>query len=204
MSDASLTNRDLDACEEPFALFQQWFEQARAQEINDPEAMSLATVDADGLPDVRMLLCKGVEADSLLFYTNAESAKGRQLDGQPKAAALFHWKSIRKQARFRGPVTPLDAAAADDYFHSRPRNSQIGAWASQQSRPLGSRAALEASVAEFAAKYGDGEIPRPDYWRGFRLTPVEVELWADGAFRLHDRVRFTKAGAGWTRRRLYP
>ena len=185
-------------------MFQQWFEQARTQEINDPEAMSLATVDADGLPDVRMVLCKGVEADSLLFYTNAESAKGVQLEGQPKAAALFHWKSLRKQARFRGPVTPLDAAAADDYFHSRPRNSQIGAWASQQSRPLRARAALEASVAEFAAKFGDGEIPRPDYWRGFRLTPVEVELWADGAFRLHDRVRFTRVGAGWTRQRLYP
>ncbi len=195
---------NLDACEDPFELFSLWFEQARAREINDPEAMSLATVDADGLPDVRMVLCKGSNAEGLVFYTNAQSAKGRQLLGQPKAAALFHWKSLRRQARFRGPVTLLDEAAADAYFHSRPRQSQIGAWASQQSRPLASRAALERSAADYAAEFGDGEIPRPAYWRGFRLAPTEIELWADGPFRLHDRVRFVRDGAGWSRQRLYP
>ena len=204
MSDANLNLSNLDACEDPFALFSQWFEEARASEINDPEAMTLATVDADGLPDARMVLCKGVEAGGLVFYTNAESAKGRQIETQPKAAVLFHWKSLRRQARFRGPVSLIDEAAADLYFHSRPRMSQIGAWASQQSRPLESRAALEALAAEYAERFGDGEIPRPPYWRGFRLEAEEVELWADGLFRLHDRVRFTRGAAGWTRRRLFP
>jgi pyridoxamine 5'-phosphate oxidase len=204
LSDANLNLSNLDACEDPFALFSQWFEEARASEINDPEAMTLATVDADGLPDARMVLCKGVEAGGLVFYTNAESAKGRQIETQPKAAVLFHWKSLRRQARFRGPVSLIDEAAADLYFHSRPRMSQIGAWASQQSRPLESRAALEALAAEYAERFGDGEIPRPPYWRGFRLEAEEVELWADGLFRLHDRVRFTRGAAGWTRRRLFP
>ena len=204
MSDANLTSGNLDACEDPFALFQQWFDEARAKEMNDPEAMALATVDADGLPDVRMVLCKSIEAGTLSFYTNAESAKGRQLEVQPKAAALFHWKSLRRQARFRGAVSGLDDAEADAYFHSRARQSQIGAWASQQSRPLESRAGLVLKAAEYAARFGLGEVPRPAYWRGYRLTPVEIELWSDGAFRLHDRVRFTREGAGWTRQRLYP
>ena len=204
MSDASLTTGNLDAAADPFALFAQWFEEARAREVNDPEAMTLATVDEDGLPDARMVLCKGVEGGGLVFYTNAESAKGRQIAARPKAAALFHWKSLRRQARFRGPVARLDDAAADVYFHSRPREAQIGAWASHQSRPLESRAALEARVAEFAARFGDQEVPRPPYWRGFRLEAQEVELWCDGAFRLHDRVRFERAGEGWSRRRLYP
>ena len=204
MSDANLTSGNLDAADDPFVLFDQWFEQARRSEVNDPEAMALATVDADGLPDVRMVLCKGVEAGSLRFYTNAQSAKGRQLEGQPKAAALFHWKSLRRQARFRGAVSGLDDATADAYFHSRARQSQIGAWASQQSRPLESRAALVLKAAEYAARFGLGEVPRPDYWRGYQLIPVEIELWSDGAFRLHDRVRYTREGAGWTKRRLYP
>jgi pyridoxamine 5'-phosphate oxidase len=204
LSDANLNLGNLDACEDPFALFSQWFEEARASEINDPEAMTLATVDAGGLPDARMVLCKGVEAGGLVFYTNAESAKGRQIEAHGKAAALFHWKSLRRQARFRGAVSLLDEAAADLYFHSRPRMSQIGAWASQQSRPLDSRATLEALAAEYAERFGEGEIPRPPYWRGFRLEAEEAELWADGAFRLHDRVRFTRGAAGWTRRRLFP
>ncbi len=204
MSDAHLNLGNLDTCEEPFALFTQWFEAARTAEINDPEAMTLATVDSDGLPDARMVLCKGVEAGGLVFYTNAESAKGRQIEAQPRAAALFHWKSLRRQARFRGPVSLIDEAAADLYFHSRPRPSQIGAWASQQSRPLDSRAAVEALAAEYAERFGEAEIPRPPYWRGFRLDAHEIELWADGAFRLHDRVRFTRGAAGWTRRRLFP
>jgi pyridoxamine 5'-phosphate oxidase len=164
----------------------------------------LATVDDDGLPDVRVVLCKGVEPEGLVFYTNAESAKGRQIERHPHAAALFHWKSLRRQARFRGEVRMLDEAAADAYFHSRHPQSQLGAWASQQSRPLESRAVLERSVADYVAKFGSGEIPRPPYWRGFRLTPSEVELWADGAFRLHDRVRFTRAASGWARQRLFP
>jgi pyridoxamine 5'-phosphate oxidase len=204
LSDANLNSGNLDACEDPFALFSQWFDEARAKEINDPDAMALATVDADGLPDVRMVLCKGVENGALRFYTNSESAKGRQLEAQPKAAALFHWKSLRRQARFRGPVSFVDDAAADAYFHSRARQSQIGAWASQQSRPLESRAALVLKAAEYAARFGFGEVPRPAYWRGYQLTPVEVELWSDGAFRLHDRVRFTRTESGWTQRRLNP
>ena len=204
LSAANLILSNLDACEDPFALFAQWFEEAKASEINDPEAMALATVDADGLPDARMVLCKGVEAGGLVFYTNAESAKGRQIEPQAKAAALFHWKSLRRQARFRGPVSGIDEAASDLYFHSRPRLSQIGAWASQQSRPLQSRAALEALTAEYDEKFGAGEIPRPPYWRGFRLEAQEAELWADGAFRLHDRVRFVRGAAGWSRRRLFP
>ena len=204
MNDTTLNSGNLDDCEDPFSLFAQWFEAAREKEVNDPDAMALATVDADGLPDVRMVLCKGVEAGALVFYTNAESAKGRQLAGQPRAAALFHWKSLRRQARFRGAVSELDPAASEAYFQSRPRASRIGAWASQQSRPLSSRAALVGAVAEYTAKFGLGEVPRPDYWRGFRLEAEQVELWSDGAFRLHDRVRFTRAGGGWTRQRLYP
>jgi pyridoxamine 5'-phosphate oxidase len=204
LSESSLTSRNLDDCEDPFQLFDLWFADARGSEPNDPEAMALATVDSDGLPDVRMVLCKGIEAGSLLFYTNGESAKGRQIEATGKAAALFHWKSLRRQARFRGSVSRLDDAASDAYFQSRPRASRIGAWASQQSRPVESRAALALKVAEYTAKFGLGEVPRPPYWGGYRLTAVEVELWADGAFRLHDRVRFTRDGDGWTRRRLYP
>jgi pyridoxamine 5'-phosphate oxidase len=204
LSDANLNLGNLDACEDPFAMFRQWFDEARAREINDPEAMALATVDADGLPDVRMVLCKGAEAGGLVFYTNAESAKGRQIEARPKAAALFHWKSLRRQARFRGPVSLLDEAAADLYFHSRPRMSQIGAWASHQSRPLDSRATLVKRAAEFSERFGEDEIPRPPYWRGFRLEAEEIELWADGDFRLHDRVRFTRGAADWSRRRLFP
>jgi pyridoxamine 5'-phosphate oxidase len=204
LNERTLTPGNLDACEDPFTLFSQWFEDARAHEVNDPEAMSLATVDDDGLPDVRVVLCKGVESEGLVFYTNAESAKGRQIGRHPHAAALFHWKSLRRQARFRGSVRMLGEADADAYFHSRHPQSQLGAWASEQSRPLESRAVLERRVADYAAKFGSGEIPRPPYWRGFRLTPSEVELWADGAFRLHDRVRFTRAASGWARQRLFP
>lgn len=204
LTQALLTDGNLDAVEDPFALFSQWFEAARVGELNDPEAMALATVDSDGLPDVRMVLCKGVEAGSLVFYTNAESAKGREMEAQPKAAALFHWKSLRRQARFRGAVSFVDDASADLYFHSRARASQIGAWASQQSRPLESRAALEAQAQRYSEQFGDGEIPRPPYWRGFRLIAQEVELWADGAHRLHDRVHFLRGPDGWTRRRLFP
>ena len=195
---------DLDAAVEPFALFAQWYEHARAHELNDPDAMALATVDADGLPDLRTVLCRERGPQGLVFYTNSQSAKGRQMLATGKAAGLFHWKSLRRQARFRGTVAPVEAATSDAYFRGRPHLSQIGAWASEQSRPLDSRATLEARVQEFSRRYGEGETPRPPHWYGFRLTPVEVELWADGAFRLHDRVRFTREGAGWTRQRLYP
>ena len=199
-----LNSVDFIHADDPFAVFGAWMAEAEGKEINDPNAMSLATVDAAGLPDVRMVLCKGFDAAGLAFYTNTESAKGGELAAQPRAAALFHWKSLRRQARFRGPVTMLDEAAADAYFASRPRNSRLGAWASQQSRPLESREALEASVAAFDKKYPGGEIPRPDYWRGYLLAPIEIEFWQDGAFRLHDRVRFTRQGGSWTRARLYP
>lgn len=202
----ALTSGDFVEAAEPFALFGQWFEEAQKKELNDPEAMALATADAEGMPDARMVLLKDWSVDGFVFYTNAESAKGRQLEANMKAAALFHWKSVRRQVRLRGPVAPVSAAEADEYYASRPRDSRIGAWASQQSRPLESRFALEKSVATYAAKYALGEIPRPPYWRGFRIAPLAIEFWADRPFRLHDRVRFFRAAPGddWRKERLYP
>jgi len=201
---SSFNSINFTEADDPLELFAAWFVEAKGAEINDPDAMTLATVDGEGLPDARMVLCKSFDTEGLVFFTNAESAKGRELAAAPKAAALFHWKSLRRQARFRGAVTLLGEAAADAYYHSRPRVSQIGAWASQQSRPLESRAFLEAKVEEYVKQFGEGEIPRPAYWRGFRLSPVEIEFWQDGAFRLHDRVRFTRHGSSWSRQRLYP
>jgi len=203
---SGLTSSDFARAEDPIALFLLWLEEAVVAEINDPEAMTLATVDEEGLPDARMVLCKGADAEGLVFYTNVESAKGRELAARPRAAALFHWKSLRRQARFRGAVTQVSDAQADAYFASRPRGSRIGAWASQQSRPLASRAALEAAVEALTQKFRDSEIPRPDYWRGYRIAPVEIEFWSDGAFRLHDRILFkrTEPGAPWQKERLYP
>jgi pyridoxamine 5'-phosphate oxidase len=200
------TSGDFAEAEEPLALFRLWLEEAVASEINDPEAMTLSTVDEGGLPDARMVLCKGADAAGLVFYTNAESAKGLELAARPKAAALFHWKSLRRQVRFRGPVALISDAEADAYFATRPNGSRIGAWASQQSRPLKSRAALEAAVEAFTLKFGEGDIPRPDYWRGYRLQPNEIEFWSDGAFRLHDRILFRRPapGAPWRKERLYP
>ncbi len=202
----SVTTSDFTEADEPFQLFALWFKDASASEVNDPEAMALATVDEAGLPDARTLLCKGVDSQGLVFYGNVESAKGRELSANPRAAALFHWKSLRRQARFRGTVSPLADAEVDAYFHSRPRQSQIGAWASQQSRPLKSRAALVTAVEACAKRFGEGDIPRPPAWRGWRLAPLEIEFWQDGAFRLHDRILFRRAGvdAPWERRRLYP
>ncbi len=197
---------DFTEADEPFALFEQWFAEAGKSEPSDPNAMALATVDADGLPDVRMVLLKGADERGLVFYTNEESAKGRELVASPRAAVLFHWKSLRRQIRLRGPVTLVSDEEADSYFKSRPRDSRIGAWASQQSRPLESRFAFEKAIAYYVAKFGVGEVPRPPYWRGFRLTPIAVEFWRDRPFRLHDRVLFTReaAGAAWVRQRLYP
>jgi|SRR5579863_622929 len=198
--------QDWTQATDPLALFLAWFEEAKASEPDDPEAMCLATVDADGLADLRMLLCKGADERGLTFYTNAESAKGRELAANPRAAALFHWKSLRRQVRFRGAVSGLSDAEADEYFSSRPRVSQLGAIASQQSRPLKDRAALEEAVEALERRHAGGPVPRPAHWRGFLLIPMEIEFWRDGAFRLHDRVRFTRRAEGeaWSGQRLYP
>jgi pyridoxamine 5'-phosphate oxidase len=189
---------------DPIALFSDWLEEARTNEINDPTGMALATVDPAGLPDVRMVLLKGHDAQGFVFYTNFESAKGRELIATPKAALLFHWKSLRRQVRVRGPVGEVTPEEADAYFASRPRDSRIGAWASDQSRPLEGRFALERRVAEYALKFGVGEVPRPPHWSGFRVTPTEIEFWKDGAFRLHDRILYRRLGEGWQTTRLYP
>lgn len=200
-----LTSGDFTQADEPLRLFDEWLADAGRSEPNDPNAMALATVDGDGLPNVRMVLLKGVDS-GFVFYTNLESAKGGELLSSGKAALCFHWKSLRRQVRVRGPVAVVDGAEADAYYSSRPRGSRIGAWASKQSRPLEGRFALEAEVARYTARFGIGEIPRPAHWSGFRLTPVSIEFWHDRPFRLHDRVRFTRAGPeqDWTKTRLYP
>lgn len=201
-----LTQSDFTAADEPFALFGEWMGEAQASEINDPNAMALATVDSDGMPNVRMVLLKGVEHGGFVFYTNDESAKGQELAQDMKAAVVLHWKSLRRQVRLRGPVEKVSAAEADAYFHSRPLQSRLGAWASKQSRPLESRFALEKAVARLAMQYALGEVPRPPHWNGYRLTPTYFEFWKDGAFRLHDRIAFRRAapGGAWTKERLYP
>jgi pyridoxamine 5'-phosphate oxidase len=201
-----LSTADFTEAMDPFALFKLWLDEARATEINDPEAMTLATVDERGLPDARTVLCKGVDTRGIVFYTNIESAKGRELKGQPWAAALFHWKSLRRQARFRGVISEVTAAESDAYFASRPRGSQIGAWASQQSRPLTARGDLEAAVESYERRYANADVPRPDYWRGYRLAPVEIEFWRDRPSRLHERIRFTRSTpeSAWEKWLLYP
>jgi pyridoxamine 5'-phosphate oxidase len=201
-----LTSGDFTQEQDPFALFETWFAEAKKSEPNDPNAMALSTVDAEGMPNSRMVLLNGRDGEDFVFYTNTQSQKGEELLGQPKAALLFHWKSLRRQVRIRGAVTVVSDEMADAYFQSRPRDSRIGAWASQQSRPLESRFALEKAVAIQAAKFGVGTIPRPPHWTGFRISPVYLEFWRDGAFRLHDRVVFRRAQLGepWARARLYP
>ncbi|KPF62845.1 pyridoxamine 5'-phosphate oxidase [Bosea sp. AAP35] len=201
-----LTSGDFTQEQDPFALFAAWFEEAKKSEPNDPNGMALSTVDAQGMPNSRMVLLNGRDGEDFVFYTNTQSQKGEELLGQPKAAALFHWKSLRRQIRIRGHVSVVSDEMADAYFQSRPRDSRIGAWASQQSRPLESRFALEKAVAFQAAKFGIGTIPRPPHWTGFRISPVYMEFWRDGAFRLHDRVVFSRPGVGepWARARLYP
>lgn len=190
--------------DEPIGLFVDWLTDARAHEPNDPNAMALSTVDADGAPDNRMVLLKDVDARGFTFYSNAESAKGVQLAGRPVAALLFHWKSLRRQVRVRGAVEPVTPAEADAYFVSRARESRIGAWASDQSRPLADRAALEAAVARETARFEGREPPRPEHWTGWRVVPRSIEFWRDRPFRLHDRMRWERAGGGWTRTRLQP
>ena len=194
---------------DPFALFNAWLAEALAKEPNDANAMSLATVDETGLPDVRMVLLKEADARGFVFYSNLESAKGRELAANPKAALLFHWKSLRRQVRVRGLVAPVSDAEADAYWATRARSAQLGAWASAQSRPLPDRLALEKKIAEFGLKFGLGKVPRPPHWSGFRVEPQEIEFWRDRPFRLHERLVFARssgegAAEGWTTRRLFP
>lgn len=191
---------------DPMTLFQKWFELAKKKEINDPNAMALATVDSSGMPNVRMVLLKGTSKTGFTFYTNYESSKGQEILHNMKVALCFHWKSIRRQIRVRGPVEQVSSQEADAYFNSRPLGSRVGAWASQQSRPLESRFALEKRVAEYTAKYATGNVPRPEHWSGFTLQPLEVEFWQDRKFRLHDRFVFrrNKLSQSWTKTRLYP
>jgi pyridoxamine 5'-phosphate oxidase len=198
--------RDFTEAAEPLALFEAWMKEAEATEPADPEAMAVATVDSSGLPNVRMILLKGADERGFVFYTNCESAKGEELAVHPKAALLLYWKSLGRQIRMRGPVEPVSEAEADAYFATRHRESRIGACASRQSRPLASRAALEAEVARLTESFAGGEVPRPDYWHGYRLVPLEIEFWKSGPFRLHDRIVFRRASPreAWTKTRLYP
>ena len=202
----TLTTDDFTSAEDPFALFDLWFDQARAKEINDPNAMALATTGADLLPNVRMVLLKGVDSGGFVFFSNSESQKGGELAANPQAALVFHWKSLNRQVRVRGRVEQVTAAEADAYFASRPRDSRIGAWASQQSRPLESRAIFEAAISDVAARYQDQDVPRPPYWNGYRVMPISIEFWHDRPFRMHDRIVFSRASADkeWIKTRLFP
>ena len=195
---APITDRD------PIALFVSWLEEALKSEPNDANAMTLATVDAEGMPDARMVLLKGVDAAGFTFFTNFESAKGRELAAHPKAALVFHWKSLRRQVRVRGEVASVTEAEADAYFASRARSSQIGAWASDQSRELPDGLAFERRIAEMGLRFGLAPVPRPPHWSGYRVAPLSIEFWRDRAFRLHERLQFDRAEGGWTVRRLYP
>lgn len=196
----------IEHADDPFALISGWMAEAETSEPNDPNAMALATVGADGMPSVRMVLLKGFDAEGFVFYTNLESRKGEQLRAHPKAALCLHWKSLRRSVRAEGLVSPVSDAEADAYFASRPRSSRIGAWASRQSRPLAGRFELERRVAEYTAKFGLGDIPRPPFWSGFKIAPLRIEFWKDGAFRLHDRLVFSReAPVGpWTIEHLFP
>ncbi len=190
---------------DPFDIARRWQAEAEGTEANDPNAIALATVDSEGMPNVRMVLLKEIEADAFVFFTNYQSKKAEELDGAGKAAFVMHWKSLRRQIRVRGTITREDGPQADEYYASRSLKSRLGAWASRQSQPLDSRASLMAEVAKVTAKLGPNP-PRPSFWGGYRLTPVEIEFWADGAFRLHDRFRWTKnsAEAAWQIQRLNP
>lgn len=204
MAETALTDNDFTNSVEPYALFARWLADASTSEPNDPTALALATVDPDGMPNVRMVLLKGFDEQGFVFYTNYESAKGRELLSSMKAAMCFHWKSLRRQVRVRGLVETVTDAEADAYYATRPRGSRIGAWASAQSRPLEGRFALEKAVAEYTARYAVGDIPRPKHWSGFRIKPTSIEFWHDRPFRLHDRVLFEADNQGWSKTRLYP
>ena len=201
-----LTGRDFTEADEPLRLFAAWFEEARRAEPVNPDAMTLATVDADGLPNARMVLLKAFDERGFVFYTNADSVKGHELAAAPKAALTLYWKSLQRQVRLRGAVEAVAEAEADAYFATRSRMAQIGAWASKQSAALESRLTFEQAIARFTAKFAAGAVPRPPYWVGYRVVPVEIEFWQERPFRLHDRIVFTREGVGapWTKTRLYP
>lgn len=192
------------ALADPFALFRVWLAEAEKTEPNDANAMALATAGASGAPSVRMMLLKEVDGRGFVFYTNLESRKGEELAANRRVALCFHWKTLRRQVRVEGEVEPVLSAEADAYFHSRPRGSQIGAWASIQSRPLAERTELLRRVEDFTAKFADAEVPRPLHWSGFRVLPARIEFWLDREFRLHDRLVYHRVGDGWRTERLYP
>ena len=195
---------DITSRQDPIARFQRWLEEARDSEPNDPDAASLATATADGVPSSRMVLLKGADERGFVFYTNLESRKGRELLANPRAALTFHWKSLRRQVRVDGPTEVVDDQEADAYFASRPRMAQIGAWASRQSWPMKGRFELERRVARFVAKFPVGIVPRPEFWSGFRIIPERIEFWTSHEFRLHDRLVYHRDGDGWTTEKLYP
>ena len=213
MSDAAsiehtswLTGGDFTEAEEPFRLFAAWFAEAKKAEPVNPDAMAIATIDEAGLPNVRMVLLKGFDERGFVFYTNLGSVKAHELDGAPKAALTFYWKTLQRQVRVRGNVEPVSAEEADAYFASRSRMAQIGAWASKQSSPLESRMAFEKAIARYTAKFAIGTVPRPPFWSGYRVMPQEIEFWQERLYRLHDRIAFTRADptALWSKTRLYP
>jgi pyridoxamine 5'-phosphate oxidase len=201
-----LTAGDFTEASEPLRLFAAWLDEARRAEAFDATAMTVATVDGDGLPNARMVLLKNFGERGFVFYTNSESQKGCELDRNPKAALVFHWPALNRQVRLRGPVEPVDAAEADAYFATRPRLAQIGAWASKQSAPLESRRAFEKAIAVTMAKYAVGAVPRPPYWSGYRVMPLLIEFWQDRPYRLHDRIEFRRVALSepWSKTRLYP